>query len=606
MSDIVLISSEDDPEQSQRINTLSIDLEFEPEEIREKYSLKAKPGRTSKLVLSCQESILNNISINRIAEGLNQAADLMYVAYNALSGSEIQATVSGLQKLLMDATAEASITIKSFKDKTDPNKPESVVNQAFDGFSRLFQGQESFGITKLVRCGKVAEKMAVDANNLAQRFQAIVDKAQLAAEAAIKEKVADEATRKKLQEKLSLVQAVKQSTEVLQSNIQTELTKVQEEYEQAREREKVEGERAFITGIVGATVGALAAGVGSVAQAIIAVKSPVGLPGGYVPPTQPGGNKPNGQAPSPEVQQQKESLTKELQEKQAAKAAIDREKKENEAKIAKAEAISKDTQSTAQAKAEAEKEKSACEAKRADIEQRLKKAQEAIDNLTSGLGNVSAQLAQISTQSYSAAETASKQKMAYYEHRNKLAEQNREALANLAQYAVELKYTTDATKNIEMAIRSLEFAITALNGVVSELKKTVVFWQNMANYCKDNLAGTSLTEDIKYIEQNYDPMNRKLEYAKPLIIYTAVYNIAQWVALYNVCDQYLIEVQKVFDKVNTNHAHPIPEAQLPVELPKLAQKVLDSTEKQTVAVDSEIRSLELEMLSVNIAAKAVS
>lgn len=305
------------------------------------------------------------------------------------------------------------------------------------------------------------------------------------------------------------------------------------------------------------------------------------------------------------MQEQKESLSKKLQEKETAKTAIFTEKTENEAKIAKAEGIIKDPQSPEQAKADAEKEKAVYEAKRADIEKRLKAAEEAVKIVLSGLSGVSQQLAQISSQSYSAMETASKQKMAYYEHRNKLAAENREALANLAQYVVEIKYTNDETNNIETAIKSLEFAIQALQGVVAALSQTTLFWRNMANYCKNTLGSTGFVEDLEFIQRSFTTTERQDYYSSEDFISKALTNIAQWVALNSVCDQYLIAVNKVYGKVNKNHGNPPSDAQAEAQVAGLAQAVLKSAQNEAAAVDAEIRSFQFQMQTLTVQVQQV-
>lgn len=592
MSDISLVPSVDEAAEEARKKSFAVTLQFNAG-VTEKYSITTKPARTSKLVLESEKTILNNLSVREVVKGLDHAADLMYLAYNALAArrnDSLQATVSGLQKSLLDATMEATVTMGVFKTKSN-----AVVDDAFSAYKWMIQGKESLALKQLQRCGTTATQMADESQKLAERFQKIVDESQVAVQKAIEQKVTDENTKKKLQEKLALIDSLQTKTKKLQENIQKDLNAAQREYEEAREREKVEGERAFITGIVGATVGALAAGIGSIAQAAIAIKSPVGLPGGFVPPTQPGGNKPSGQTASPEVQQQKESLSKQLKDKEEAKTAIFTEKTENEAKITQAENILKDPQAPAQAKADAEKAKADAEAKRADLDKKLKAAEEAVKTVLSGLGDVSQQLQQISSQSYSAADTASKQKMAYYEHRNKLAAENREALANLAQYAVEIKYTTNDTKNIETAIKSLQFAIEALSGVVAALSQTTLFWRNMATYCRETLGSTSFTEDLGFIQSCFSLEERKDYYSSEDFLKGALVNIAQWIALNNVCEQYLAAVNEVYTKVNKNVGKPPSDDQAAAQVAGLAQAVLKSAQNEAVAVQAEIDSFRLQM-----------
>jgi DNA repair exonuclease SbcCD ATPase subunit len=599
MDEITLVPVTGDAAKDQK-EQYAITLRFENKGITEQYSIKTKPSAKSELVRFSEKSILQNLSVREVVTGLDHAADLMFLAYNALAKRALQATVSGLQKSLLDATLEATVTMGVFKTKS-----AAIVEDAFNAYTWMIRGKESLALKQLQRCGDTATKMADEAEKLAARFQNIVDASQKAAEAAIEEKVSDQNTKKKLQEKLNQIKVLQAKTQELQKNIEADLKNAQKEYEEAREREKVEGERAFITGIIGATVGALASGIGSVAQAAIAIKSPFGLLGGYVPPTQAGGNQPSTQAPSPEAQQKKENLSQQLREKEEARSAINQEKRENDAKLEKAEKIIKDPAAPAQLKADAEKDKAEAEAKRADIEKRLKGAEEAVKTLLSGLSDVSKQLQQISSQSYSAAETASKQKMAYYEHRNQLAAENREALASLAQYVVELKYTNEETNNIEMAIKSLEFAIQALQGVVSALSQTTKFWRQMASYCRESLGSNNFIDDLGFMIEYFTLKERQDYYSSEEFIKPALVNIAQWVALNNVCSQYLEAVNEVYGKVNKNHGNPPSDDEAAAQVAQLAQAVLTSAEKEQAAIDDEINSFRHQMQTITVQAQTV-
>lgn len=585
MTDIALLPSTDE---TSRKKELAITLQFDNNK-KETYSLKTKPPRTSELVLASEKMILNNLSVREVVVGLNHSADLIYLAYNALAKRTLQATVSGIQKSLLDATMEATVTMGVFKTKS-----AAVVEDAFSAYTWLVRGKESLAVKQLQRCGDSASQMADESEKLASRFQKIVDASQIAVEATINEKVNDQNNKKKLQEKLNQIKILQTRTIELQKNVKTDLENAQKEYEEAREREKTEGERAFITGIIGATVGALASGIGSVAQAAIAIKSPLGGLGGGGAAT----NKPSDQVPPPAVIAEKTSLSKQLQEEEAAKTVIYNEKTANDAEIAKDQKIIDDPSAPAQSKEDAKKLQAAGQAKSADIDKRLKAAEQAVKTILSGLGNVSQQLQQISSQSYSAAETASKQKMAYYEHRNALAKENREALASLAQYVVELKYTTDETNNIEMAIKSLEFAIQALSGVVAALSQTTLFWRNMASYCKNTLANPNFVEDLVFIQDSFTLQERQDYYSTEEFIQKAVGNIAQWVALNNVCDRYMVAVTEVYGKVNKNHGNPLSDDQAAANVGKLAQSVLASSQNEQAAVEAEIGSFKLQMQSL--------
>jgi hypothetical protein len=590
MTEIIIVPSLDE---NQRKKEYAITLAFD-NRVQEKYTINTKPATTSKLVLESEALILNNLSVHEVVKGLDHAANLMYLTYNALAARRndpLQATVSGLQKSLLDATMEASVTVGVFRTKSS-----AIIEDAFSAYRWLVQGKESIAIRQLQRCGQSAGEMANEANKLAVRFQAIGNSAQEAAQQAILTKVADENAKKQLLEKLNATKVLQAKTQELQKNLEQDLTAAQKEYEEAREREKVEGERAFATGLVGAIFGALATGVGAAAQAVIAIKSPIGLPGGYVPPNQPNANQQSAgsQVNVSGAEQQKQSLSEQLKQKEAEKTVVFQEKQENEKKIKAAEGKLSDPNATPDMKKQAEAEKQAAEAKRADIDARLAKAEEAVKTVLSGLSNVSQQLQQLSAQSHSAAETASKQKMAYYEHRNQLAAENRKALADLAAYSVEIKYTLDDNKNIVTAIKSLQFAIEALGGVVAALKNTELFWRNMANYCQNNLNNPAFVEDLAFMQSAFTLEERKDYYSSVDFLKGALGNLAQWIALNNVCVQYLQAVNEVYSKVNKNVGNPPSDDKAAAQVNQLAIALLDSAKKELAAAEEEIAYFERE------------
>lgn len=591
---IIVPSLDEEKRQKEYAITLSFDNRVE-----EKYSITQMPVRSSKLVSASEAIILRNLSVHEVVKGLDHSVNLMFLAYNALAARKndpLQATVSGLQKSLLDANAEALSTVGTFKVKS-----QNIAETAFKAYGWLTKYQEKMAITQLKRCGDYAKEMADEAGKLADKYQKIGNGAQDAAEKAILQKVEDEKAKGELLAKLNTTKALQARTEELQKNIEKDLEEAQKEYEAAREREKVEGDRAFALGLVGAIFGGLASGVGSVAQAVIAIKSPIGLPGGYVPPKPTGSNnqQTGSQIDVSAAQQQSASISEQLKQKETEKQAIIDEQKANDKTLAAAEQKIKDPDSTPEVKKKAEEEKEEALRKKADIEKRLQTAEAAVNQLTSGLNNISQQLQQLSGQSHSAAETAGKQKMLYYEHKQNLAKENRQALADLKAYSIQIKYSLDDAQNITTAIQSLQFAIQALNGVVAALKNTELFWRNMASYCQNALNNQDLVKDVTEIS-TWSKEDRFDFYSSEMFLRDAIGNVASWVALNSVCIQYEDAVTEVYQKINHNIAHTPSDNTAASQVQQLAVALLGSAEREIAAMDEEIASLRREMESVKV------
>ncbi|MCV3216442.1 hypothetical protein OGM63_23500 [Plectonema radiosum NIES-515] len=599
MSAITIVTPSDDAAELQRQNNFEVTFEFD-KGVKEKYKLTTQLKSTDALVLESEKSILNNLSIREVVVGLNHSADLIFLAYNALAKRSLQKDVSGLQAKLLEATSIAIVTMGKFRDKSI-----KVADNAFSAYKSMLNCREDMAIDQLKRCGKVAEEMANESDTLAAKFQSLASEAQNAAETAINDKVTDQATKKQLQKKLNSTIALVAQTKKLQEQIGKALTEAQDEYIKAQDREKIEGDRAFITGIIGAVMTPLAAGVGAAAQAVIAIKSPLGLPGGFVDPKKPEtGSKPTTEKPSAEVEKNNESLSDQLKKKEQVKDDIEEEKKTNDAEIEKFEKISTDNKSSEKQKEDAKQKIDELKIKQADINRRLQQAEQAITTLITGLTAASEAMLQVSAQSHSAMQTASKQKMDFYKHRNELAKQNRDALADLEKYAVEIQHTTEDTNNLSVAIQSLEFAIRALHGVVAALTETSLFWRNMANYCKEKLANTDLVENIELIKK-YSVETRKEYYSSEDFISQALINVAQWVALNNVCVAYIQEVNKVYTKVSDNHKEAPSDEQAADQVAKLADKVFKSANDQKGVMEANMQAFNLQMQALTVSAQEV-
>ena len=168
MGDIVLVSTAgDNLAENQRKQNYSITLQFD-DEVKETYSIKTKLRSNSKLVLESEKSILNNLSITKLVKELHSSADLMHLAYVALSARKIdnlQSTVAGLHKSLLDATGKAATTMVAFERLSG-----SIVMDVYTAYTWIIQEKEVMGVEKLQKCGDKARQMANEAHKLANEI----------------------------------------------------------------------------------------------------------------------------------------------------------------------------------------------------------------------------------------------------------------------------------------------------------------------------------------------------------------------------------------------------------------------------------------------------
>jgi len=569
----VVKKSVTDPEQ------LTITLKVGDKQQEEIYSLNTKPAFTSQLVLLSQGEILQNLSLDSVVLNLKNSADLMYVAYNALAGTQIQSKMSGLQYELLQASNDSITTVRSFATQSD-----EVIGYIVQSYKWLFKNKETLAVKQLQRCAEIAKTMAAEAKSLSVRFTEIGSRSQLVLQDSTDLMNLKEQEKLDFQQKLNDLKAYQANAKKLQAELQSAFDEVQQEFEAAREREKVEGDRAFALGIVSATVGAIASGLGSIAQTVIAIKSPIGIPGGGGAVNASAGQQSNAQTSTVNTQatSSNKELTEKLEKAQAEKNQLERQKTELENKITtnkKNIEQFKDQESKQKEQAKLQEN----ERQLQQLNQKIEAATQAVNTILDGLKNLSAQIGQLSNQAHSAAELASKQKMEFYKAKNEIAAENRKALAQIEEYAVRVSNTNLNISNAELAVQTIFCAVQALSRIVTALDETALFWESMAKFC-NRLGDSKFLNDVKDL-QELDPDERLECYSESDFLRSAVQNLCGWAALNKVCQEYLVAVNEAYKLVQQNINTPLPPEQARAQTPNLAKKILQAVRDEKATLD---------------------
>jgi|SRR5919199_2028412 chromosome segregation ATPase len=561
-------------------NDRLIKLSIEGQE--EVYSLKSRPAVTSQLVLACEKEILQSLSLSSVVSNLANAADLMFVAYNALAGTQVQSKMSGLQKSLLDVSADCILTVTAFEVNS-----EEVINYTIKSYKWLFDGQEKLAITQLVRCGEVAKTMATEAEKLAGHFKQLGNKSQEVLEGAINEESLEFNKKKELEAKLGELKANKKNAESLQKSLEAAYNEMQEAYLEAKEVETRESDRAFALGLTSAIFSGLSSGLGAVAQITMAAYPTTNAAMAVRQVT----NQVVSQVGKPSNNQntsENTDLVKKLEEAQAEKIKLEKKRDENQAKINTAQGILKDTTDEKVISEKKEELKNLNEEKE-NINEKLQNATKAINSISQGLNNLSDKVERLGTQAQTAAENAAQQKMEFFKLKNQMAAENRKTLAALEEYAVRVSNTNVSISNAATAVETLHCAVTALSQIVVSLNQASLFWRSMEEYCK-RLQKSEFLDEVKLL-QNIDKTERIGYYSEPEFMQSAVTNLCRWVALNNVCQQYVKAVNDTYKQVGDNikAAPSIKEAQ--AQAPLLAKKILVSVRKEMQIIDAKVLEL---------------
>jgi chemotaxis protein histidine kinase CheA len=603
---------------------------------KETYSLQTIPSKLSQLVVNSKQEILHELHLSDIVLNLDNAAGLMYVAYNALAGTQIQSKMSGLQSALLDLCKDCIVTVQAFDIKSS-----EILTYLVQTYKWLFKGQEALALKQLERCGECAGEMAKKSEELAAGFTAIAKTTEAVLEASQDEENLQYQKMNELQAKLRKIEADKAAKGVLQKELIVGIEEMRTLYTEAKELEKIESERAFVLGLTSAISSAVGKGLGAAvsiynpASKITAVTNALKPTNNTLKKKESTKTKDQKTKEAKQAEEDAKAIEKEIDEKNAAvkklegqiktltqevqTAEQEAKTKEKEAKQQKekAEGTSDDkpktkARRTEEAKALAkvaakarkladdkktqlktkQEELKALQAKIKSTKEKAKAKRAIAASLAEVLSGVSDGTAKMQEAAASYAQSAHEEKMQYLNQKLELEKQNREVLAALAEYAQLIKNTDFESNTAAVAVETLHVAVRCLKQIVTSLATAALFWRSMEQYCQ-NLAKSKLAEQIQDIQAL--PLEVRLaEYLEPEFMFNAVAYMARWVALNTVCKDYWQAVNKAYGKVkeNINSAPKIEEAKKMA--PKLADEILTSVNSQLQVLDLTTKELKAE------------
>lgn len=195
---------------------------------QELYSVKNPPAITSQLVLESRQDILGKLSIDSLLLNLQNAADLMFLAYNALAGTEVWSKVSGLQKSLLDISGDSMTTLDIFGLRS-----QEVTTTLIKIYGLLLQGKDKLAIIQFKYCGKIAGDMANESEKLAARIAALGSQSELVNQDAINLKALSQSEKSRMETLLANFKGQQAAAEVTRKKLAEDMDKLTREYFQS-------------------------------------------------------------------------------------------------------------------------------------------------------------------------------------------------------------------------------------------------------------------------------------------------------------------------------------------------------------------------------------
>lgn len=529
--------------------------------ISESFYINERPSVKSRLVIQSKKNICHDLDLKKLVVNLNNTADLMYVAYNALTGTKIQSKMSGLQKKLMDLCDECIIAMQDITQNTG-----FIIEQVIMAYDLLFQFEEEACIELIATCSEYAGEMAQTSERLAGKFSLMADDTEKILEETQDLYVLKEDAKKELLNEKAKIEAEQLGRKRLAEALKEEISQMNEEYQEAKEAAKSAEDKAFIMGCMSAITGAIGMGLGAAV--------------GYSSPNLTIQRTINQQTAkqntgADEEEKKKKEEEKKKKEEQKAKKQEEINKEKDQLKQVQAD-VEKIKQSIDKQKSQLKSETDAVqkseieknlkdeekkleekEAMQAELEKKIKKLEDEckdydkeITALAAGLSSLTDSTGKMQEKLEDQAQTAQQTARFFLEKKLEMQKQNRQVLADIEEFAQKIKNMREEDMTIDTAMQMLQVAIKCLKQIVVALSTAALFWSGMKTSC-EGLQKSAFLNQLKVLKKMSEN-TRRLSYMKENFVYQLILYLVNWTALDSVCEDYKEASKIIRGKVAKN------------------------------------------------------
>ncbi len=522
-----------------------------------KYDLTKLPDQKSPLIQAASKEILRDMQIDSIIQNLENVAKLMFVAYNALSGTMVQSKMSGLQKKYLDLMDESEQAIITFRYKS-----ELICNLVVKAYKWLLKGKEKLALTQFNNCAEAAAEMARQAERLADGFQTLSNQAETVLESTQDESALQYKEIEKVKAELDRYNANLEKCKSLSQSLDEDIKSINQVYEEAKKKEKEAFDMKkglqitqIITGCIGAVIpsvtgivsnmsgkagGAAAAGVNQAAS-----EAQKNVDKDKAERDKLTAQQKTAQSKLDELTQQKASLQKEIDGIQQSIEAKEAVTVGDEAERAAALAELK------KQLAEKQADMDALNKELSNTQNDLKNTSDRISELTNAIDALNKQISDFADQARDDLERAEASAKEALKTKLELEKQRRETLGSIQEFTALIQSGVRRQNVAETAVQTLQVAIRCIKQVVVALSTAAKFWRSMEEYCK-TLSDSGLGKEIVEISEGLT-LEERLDYYQDGDFMTMFLKyICRWAALYYVCDEYQTRNNKVRKLVADN------------------------------------------------------
>ena len=484
----------------------------------EMFDLHKNPDPTTVYVQEVKRKLMSSLELKVVIDNLYNTADLLYVAYNALEGTAAKEILSGLQVDLGALCGASQIAMVEINTNTG-----NMLKILPTVYNFLTKGRTREALKILSAGSKYANGMAVAADRLAVKVEAMIDKATAAllkSEALYAE---DVRLKEEMAQKIKQMQIDKEVLEQKTADMQGLIDQIQEQCMEAKVKEEKADKRAFTMGIISTVTGVFNLGIG---EAVSSLGKQITTP-----------------------QNTEEEENKRLKEKE------EYEKKEKELK----DQIKKNQEKQAQEDI-TEDEKTELKNKETELQEELKELTSSSSKAAwmNAAGKISGEISSTTKNAQSQAQAAAdKAADAALELQKKQFEMQKDQIelkGNLKKLAEQVKNQQSVAVSLDTAVKMLQLALQCLGNIVSALQATAIFWHGIESGCK-SLAEDTLLVTVDSLQELEVELQTEL-YLEDSFMGQMLSYMSTWVALNIISSEYGIASMEAGNTVRFNISHP--------------------------------------------------
>lgn len=519
----------------------------------ERYTLSVAPGRESALVARERAEILHQLDLPAMIQNLDNAVDLLDVAYDAVNGrADLQPRVRKIQATLIILTGNSLTAVQGFNAKI-----QLVLLALIRVYQDLKNMMEELAIDDLQDIAKIADAMTNAAKQLEKDFRKLADETENVLEDTMREKGKDMVAADAIREQLGQFQAEQKGLEAAQETVSLRLKTLRSEYSDIKDKIDQQESRQNTLDILSMVFTFLGSAGSGIAQQAGAQQGE-------------GASSSDSEAEDPQLAAQKAEkgkvdarLAEITKREQAIKTQLEtlgsQRSKLSEDLASAAEgdkpAIQAEQQKIDDTQAALRQENVKLGTEKETLTGKQKELQSGIAAIAGAFEGVSKKADQINERNSSAITENRAQMRKLYEDMMKLEEANTKNLTNLARFTEQIANTKVTKNSLELAVKSLIISISCLKRVVMVIQQMAEFWDAIKTCCA-SLSESNLGPTIKKVQESYDEEKRLKFYQSPRIMEPLLYYMARWAALNTICDDYLEAVKNIKGRMDEVAAAP--------------------------------------------------